>query len=239
MILVFQHSESGPLGTIRELLNLHALRLREVRIHRNDPVPDDLDDVEAIISLGGPQSANDANPALEREMRLLKTAHASDLPILGICLGSQLLAKALGGEVARMPAPEIGWHGVALSPVGREDPLFFGIGWTSAQFHWHADHVAKLPAGARTLASSKACPVQAWGAGLRTYGLQYHPEVDEATIRRWLREDANQLAPAGTTSDAVLSATVANLADMQRLTERLVGNWVGYVVSRGVAGSRR
>lgn len=238
MLLVFQHSDSGTLGTMRPLLDEYALPVRMIRIQRNDPMPEDLDDVEGIIALGGPQSANDSNPALEREMGLLRAAHATGLPILGICLGAQLLAKALGGEVTRMHKPEIGWLEVTLNELGREDPLFAGIGWTTRQFHWHTEQVTTLPKGGRVLAKSAACPIQAWGVGLRTYALQYHPEVDETTIRRWLREDAHQLGPAETTADDVLRATMEQLPTMMRLTERLVANWALCVApgERGVRG---
>jgi GMP synthase-like glutamine amidotransferase len=229
MLLVIQHSESGPLGLIRPLLAEYAMGVRTVGLHRHEAIPDDLDDIDGIISLGGPQSANDRSPLLEREIALLQSAHAQSLPILGVCLGSQLLAKALGGEVGRLPVAEIGWRDVALSAIGREDPLFTGIGWRTAQFHWHSEQVTTLPKEARLLGSSSACPVQAWGAGLRSYGLQYHPEVEEATIHRWLREDASQLGPAGVSADAVLSATVENLATMARLTERLIANWALFV----------
>jgi len=243
MLLVLQHSESGPLGLFRPLLDEYAMAVRTVHIHRNEAIPDDLDDVDGIITLGGPQSANDRTPALEREAALLQSAHAQSLPILGVCLGSQLLAKALGGEVGALPSAEIGWHDVTLSPVGREDPLLAGIGWTTKQFHWHGEHVVSLPKGARLLAGSTACPVQAWGAGLRSYGLQYHPEVEEATIHRWLREDASQLGPAGTTADSILAATTEHLGAMSRLTERLIANWALFVAPfdrryRGVASNR-
>lgn len=240
MLLVLQHSDSSPLGTIGPILVDHAMKISTVRLDRNEPLPPDLDDVDAIISLGGPQCANDANPVLEREMGLLRAAHARALPVLGLCLGAQLLAKALGGEVAKLSRPEIGWHEVTLTPVGREDPLFSGIAWTSSQFHWHADGVSKLPPGARALASSKGCAVQAFGVGLRSYGIQYHPEVTEATIQRWLREGPEQLAPAATSSMEILEGTRRGGSDMARLAQRLVTNWALFVAPndrryRGVA----
>lgn len=240
MLLVFQHSDSSTIGTLGPVLAEFAQGLRIVRIHRGDAIPLDLDEVDGIISLGGPQSANDESPVLRREMDLMRTAHAMGLPLFGICLGCQLMAKALGGEVAKLgsgapaggaavqPPPsaaEIGWHEVALTPTGREEPLFAGIGWKTMQFGWHNDEVTKLPPGGRLLASSAKCKVQAWGLDLRTFAVQYHPEVDEATIQRYTREGAHELSTAGLSSTALIEGTRGHLADMMRWSQRLFEQW--------------
>lgn len=233
MLLVFQHSDSSTIGTLGPVLGEFAQGLRIVRVHRGDSIPLDLDDVDGIISLGGPQSANDESPVLRREMDLMRTAHAMGMPLFGICLGCQLLAKALGGEVAKMGgagrgAPsdaEIGWYDVSLTPIGREDPLFAGIGWKTAQLCWHNDEVTKLPPGGRLLASSARCKVQAWGLDLRTYAVQYHPELDEAAIQRYTREGAHELTTAGISSTTLIEGTRANLADMTRWARRLFEQW--------------
>src|SRR5262245_54528724 len=102
MLLVLQHSDSNSLGTLGEVLSEYTYAVRVVRLHRGEALPLDLDDVDGIISLGGPQSANDNHATIRREQDLLRTAHAMELPLLGICLGCQMLAKALGGEVAKL-----------------------------------------------------------------------------------------------------------------------------------------
>jgi GMP synthase-like glutamine amidotransferase len=245
MLLVLQHSDSSTIGTLGPALVDHAHALRTIRLHRGEALPADLDDIDGIIALGGPQSGNDESPVLRREMDLMRTAHAMGLPLFGICLGCQLLAKALGGEVAKMAVgpqagPEIGWCDVKLSAVGRGDPLFTGIGWTTSQFQWHHDEVVKLPPAARLLASSARCKVQAWGLGLRTYAVQFHPELDEAAIQRFVREGANELAAAGISANSIIEGNRAHLAEMRRSAERLFESWCLFVAPverryRGVA----
>src|SRR5690606_9295573 len=115
----------------------------------------------------------DQHPWMAGEMALLKAAYEAEIPIVGICLGCQLLAAALGGEVGPMDAgPEIGWHTVQLGFPGTIDPLHNGVPWKTTQFHAHGQEIKKLPAGAVPLAGSKACKMQAWKAGYRTCGFQ-------------------------------------------------------------------
>lgn len=235
MLLVLEHSVSDTLGTLRDVLlgNAHALRI--CRLHRGERLPEDLDDIDGIIALGGPGSANDASPTTRRELELIRTAHAMGLPLLGICLGSQLFAKALGGEVAPMAAgPEVGWHSVRLNAIGREDPLFAGIAWESMQFHWHHEEVTTLPTSARLLASSAACRVQAWVLGLRTYGIQFHPELDESTVHRMIREGAHDLSGARIDGgridpNTLVAGTHTHLPTMQRLAQRIFEQWALFV----------
>ncbi|HMN95944.1 MAG TPA: type 1 glutamine amidotransferase [Phycisphaerales bacterium] len=234
MLLVLEHSASDTLGTMHEVLTSLAHRLRICRLHRGERLPEDLDDIDGIIALGGPGSANDPSPTTQRELELFRTADAMGLPLLGICLGSQLLAKAFGGTVSPLrDGPEIGWREVRLTPVGREEPLFAGIAWGSMQFHWHHDEVASPPPGARVLASSDRCAVQAWGLGLRVYGIQYHPELDEQRIHRMIREGAHELSGSGggerVDSNALLGATREHLPAMQRLARRLFEQWALFV----------
>ena len=113
------------------------------------------------------------------------------MPILGLCLGAQMLAHALGGEVGKLPdGPEVGFHEMALTPAGREDPMFKGIPWWSRQFQWHEDAVLSAPPDARVLATSKRTPIQAFAVGTSSYGLQYHPEYTrELVVEHWNRPD--------------------------------------------------
>jgi GMP synthase (glutamine-hydrolysing) len=140
---------------------------------------------------------------------------------VGLCLGSQLLGRALGGTVSRLEAPEVGWHEVTLTPTGCEDPLHAGIAWTSVQPHWHQDHVSELPAGARLLSSSTRCPTQAWAVGLRTYGFQYHPEIEASAMERWAEQDPDMLRAGGLTLDQLRQQTETHYPTCARLADRL------------------
>ena len=122
----------------------------------------------------------------------LQRAVAHGIPLLGICLGSQLLAKALGARVYRNPQKEIGWYTVDLTPAGAADPLFAGLASPVPVFQWHGD-AFDLPAGARALASSPLCAHQAFRYGDRVYGLLFHLELAPAIIHRWLEAFQDEL----------------------------------------------
>jgi GMP synthase (glutamine-hydrolysing) len=222
-ILVFEHSDSTGTERLGETLRDFGQRLRIIQLQHGDDVPADLDDVDGIISCGGPQSAYDDSVAwLEPQMALIRQAHALQMPVLGLCLGSQILARALGGQVEKMPTGiEFGWHEVKLTPPGREDPLFFGIAWQSMQFHHHRDHVSQLPQGAKLLASSTKCKTQAWTMGLRSYGIQFHPELTTKTIDLWMQEEPEALQEAGVSAEQVRTQTQRDFAAFERLTQRM------------------
>lgn len=239
-ILIFEHSDSTNAERLAITLRDYGHRLRILKLHRGENVPVDLDDVDAIVSCGGPQSAyDDSHDWLEPQMSLMRQAHALQLPIVGLCLGSQILARALGGKVERMKGGiEFGWHEVKLNPVGREDVVHAGLPWTGLMFHHHRDHVSELPLGAKLLASSIKCKVQSWVCGLRTYGFQHHPEVTTDTIERWMREEPEALREAGITSDSLREQTGRNFTAFERLTDRLFESIALFVmpVDRRYAG---
>jgi GMP synthase (glutamine-hydrolysing) len=222
MITVFEHSPSTGALRLGAALRDYGLRLNHVHLYAGDPVPDDLDDVDGVVSAGGRQSPLDDEPWLEAELAYLRDAHEAGLPVVGICLGNQLLARALGGAVGPMAGGlELGWREVALTPGGCEDPLYAGLPWHGLQFHWHRFEVSKPPEGARVLAKSDKCAVQAWALGLRTYGLQYHPEVYPETIETWIAEDPAAFDEAGITPDQLRSQTREFYRPFARLRDRL------------------
>ncbi|HBZ97309.1 MAG TPA: methyltransferase type 11, partial [Phycisphaerales bacterium] len=161
-------------------LQNHGHRLDTRRLHRGDVVPSDLIDVDAVLCFGGPQSANDDGlPWMASLLEFIRAAQDAEIPMFGVCLGSQLFARALGGTVESMDeGPRLGWAGVDLSPDGREDPLHKGLPWNWMQFHWNRDTVKELPDGARVLSRGDRGDVQGWRLGVRTYGVQYHPEIE-------------------------------------------------------------
>jgi GMP synthase-like glutamine amidotransferase len=144
MLLVLEHSDSAPSQRLGERLIQYGHRLRVRRLHRGDELPANLSGIDGVITCGGEQSATDDGLSwLAGEMELLRAAHGHALPIVGICLGSQILARSLGGEVTRMARGiELGWHSVALNPVGFEEVLHAGIAWSSMQPLWLRDEVS-------------------------------------------------------------------------------------------------
>jgi GMP synthase-like glutamine amidotransferase len=146
----------------------------------------DLQDVDAVVSLGGPMNVYEEEkyPFLKDEDVFLKNVLKENVPFLGICLGSQLLAKAAGGMVVRSPQPEIGWFDIMLRSHGVTDPLFTGLPAVMEVYQWHGD-MCVVPADGVHLAVSERCPVQAFRVGTRAYGLQFHAEITDQSIAAW------------------------------------------------------
>ncbi len=192
-ILVFQHVPYEPLGTLDPLLKDAGFRIRYVNFGRDPSQRPKLDRYAAVIVLGGPMNADqiDSYPNLITEVDILREALERDMSVLGICLGAQLLAKALGGSVARNPLREIGWYDVELTEEGKSDPVLSAFAPRQEVFQWHEDGIM-LPPDCVHLASSPASSVQAFRHGEHAYGLQFHLEVDQSLIERWLTVPANQ-----------------------------------------------
>lgn len=165
------------------------------RADRGDPLPDRLKGYDGLIVLGGPMSVHDQAeyPHLARAENLIREAVAERVPTLGVCLGAQLIAKALGASVYPNPVKEIGCHSVELTDAGVRDPLFAGLGPEVLVFQWHGD-TFDLPRGATLLARAPLCHHQAFQVGEVVYGLQFHLEVTAEMVVTWAtayREELN------------------------------------------------
>jgi GMP synthase-like glutamine amidotransferase len=230
--LVLEHSDDSGSDRLGEALRDRGHRLRVVRLQAGDALPADLAEIDGVLVCGGSPCPIDGNlPWLESEMQLLRDAHEADVPIVGICFGNQVLTRALGGIVDKLDSgPEVGWHEVTLSAIGREDPVFAGIAWQSIQAHWHSYHVTQVAPDARVLASSQRSPVQAWALGLRTYGFQYHPEIEADTLERWARSEPETMQEAGLTMNDLAAQTKEHYPTFARLGERLFDHIAGLVL---------
>lgn len=230
-ILVFQHSDIGGPGRLGMTLRDHGHKLHIVRPDKGEAVPPDLDNVDGVIALGGPQNVDENLgsggakwPWMAKEMTLLKQAHERHLPIVGICLGHQMLGAALGGEIAPMARGEYGFHTVTLSPAGHTDPILAGVRWSMPAFQTHGREVVKGPPGAQILASSKACKVQAFRIGLRSYGFQWHFEADRSGVDAFLKNAAAGLAESGMSPDQAAKQADEQYAEFARLSDRICVN---------------
>jgi len=152
-------------------------------------LPAEIGDYAGLLILGGPMSANDTGkyPFLGETMRLIRDFAAADRPVLGICLGAQIISRAFGGEVYRMERLESGFFTMDVTPDGKSDPVFSALGASITSFQNHFDAVRNVP-GALALATGGACPVQAFRIGRATYATQYHPEVTIDIARDWIRK---------------------------------------------------
>lgn len=186
-VLVFQHVPYEILGTLDPLLRARRIRIRYVNFGRHPDARPDLAGYDAVIVLGGPMNVDEAErfPHLRTELGLIGEALGRGMPVLGICLGAQLLAHALGAAVGRNPVPELGWVDVAPTSAASTDPVLGVLDQPSPIFQWHGD-TFDLPPGAELLATSNTCRNQAFRFGKHAYGLQFHLEVDAPLVERWL-----------------------------------------------------
>ena len=221
-ILIIEHSDLTGSDRLGQRLLEDGHRLQVVRVHLGEQVPNDLDEIDGVISCGGPQNPDCNEPWVEQELALLRSADTLEIPLFGLCLGSQLLARALGGEVSRCEVPEMGWYDIDLTPVGRADFVLSGQPWSGPQFQWHHWQVSVLPEGATLLATSERCNVQVWMKGICTYAVQFHPECTPQRIESWIRDDAAQLGDAGISQESVIADTQQYFEDYLRLTDRLI-----------------
>lgn len=191
---VFQHIECEDLGTFAAILAARGFQTTYVRLCAGERIPDDWSAAQALIFLGGPMSVNDeADYAyLALEKAVIRSALERDLPILGVCLGAQLIASAAGSRVYRGTRSEIGWEPVSLTNDGRRDPVLSPIARLDSVFHWHGE-TFDLPERAVRLASSEATTNQAFRLGRSAYGLQFHLEVDAPMIAAWIGAYPNDL----------------------------------------------
>jgi GMP synthase (glutamine-hydrolysing) len=163
--------------------------------------------------MGGPMGVYEADryPHLGDELRLIEAALAAGLPVIGTCLGSQLLASALGARVYPNTRKEIGWHEVALTDAAPADPLFAGLPPRFTPVHWHGD-VFDLPAGAVPLARSSVTPHQAFRHGPNAWGLLFHLELDGPQLASWITAFADELASEGIAPTAITADGERRLA---------------------------
>jgi GMP synthase-like glutamine amidotransferase len=183
-VLIVMHVESEGPGLFGRFLAEEGARTRTVRLHLGEDLPDPRAQ-EAVIVLGGPMNVyeEDAHPFLGPETAFLREARDLGLPVLGICLGAQLIAKAAGAPVTKNAVEEVGWGTVEVTGEGAADPLFRSLPAELTVFQWHGDTFA-VPEGGALLATGEACRNQAFRVG-RSWGLQFHLEAEREMIARW------------------------------------------------------
>ena len=192
-VLVLRHVPHEHLGTLAETLISNDITHEYLNFYENNISNISVDDLGSLIILGGPMNVYEADryPYLEMEDRLIKQAIEKDVPILGVCLGAQLIAKALGSRVIKNKEKEIGWYPLNITEEGSKDRLFKHFNSEETVFQWHGD-AFEIPEGGVRLAESSLCTNQAFRYGHNVYGLQFHIEVTPEMILEWLNVPENQ-----------------------------------------------
>ncbi|MBI5430776.1 MAG: type 1 glutamine amidotransferase [Nitrosomonadales bacterium] len=231
-IAIFRHAATEGPGYLAEFLDEREIPWQLISIDSGDAVPASASGFSGLVFMGGPMSVNDDLPWIAPAEALIRDAVARDIPLLGHCLGGQLMSRALGGVVSRNPVKEIGWGEVVVADNDVARAWFGDIGKFQA-FHWHGETFT-LPQGATHLLSSTHCANQAWAIG-KHLALQCHVEMTAAMIDSWCTVGADEVE-AGKASPAVQPVREIR----RRMASELprLGDIAAYLYTRWIAGLR-
>jgi GMP synthase-like glutamine amidotransferase len=236
-LLVLQHIGCEHPGVFSEVMHERGVEAVAVELDRGEPLPG-RDEFDAVLAMGGPMGAGDEpdHPWLRAEKELIAETVEAGVPFLGVCLGVQLLAAALGAPVYAAERAEVGLLEVELTGDGREDPLFAGFDERFVSLQWHGD-TFELPPGAVRLARSPLAENQAFRVGERAYGVQFHLEVTGEMAREWGEVPAYRSSLAETLGEErgaeFLAAVEARGEELHPGASRLFANWLDIASNGG------
>lgn len=224
-LVALRHLAFEDLGLLAPLMQAQGWRIHYHDLGVDDLRRLDLGQVDLLTILGGPIGAeeDDRYPFLEDEVRLIRQRIASRRPMLGICLGAQLIARALGARVRPMARKEIGYGPLSLTPAGERSALA-ALG-PQAVLHWHGDQF-DLPQGVESLATTTACPHQAFCVEAHTMAWQFHLEVDARRIEQWLVGHTGELAQVGLPTQTLREQAKLHGAGLEQALQRVMSQWL-------------
>jgi len=227
-ILIITHVDYCPAGHLATVLDRWRHDFRVLRADLGELDGIDLDRPKAVAIMGGPMSVNDDLPWLADEIRAIDHLIQRGTPLIGHCLGGQLLARALGAQVRRMPYSETGWQMLHRSPTAAGSPWLAHLPERFAVFQWHGD-TFDLPEGAHALLSSHWCENQAFAWGDRVLALQGHPEMNEALVRQWLGDWAHLLddsQPSQQSTASMLDELPRKVQALNQVADGFYRHWL-------------
>lgn len=227
-VAIFRHAPTEGPGYFATFLSQHGIPWVLVKIDQGQPLPQQAGDYSGLVFMGGPMSVNDDLPWIPQALGLIRQAVKQEIPVLGHCLGGQLMAKALGGEVRKNPVKEIGWGEVTVedNPAAKE---WLGNSLKSfLSFHWHGETFT-LPRGAERILSGQRCENQAFALGGHL-GLQCHVEMTPELVKSWCETGAREIAanrgPSVQTALEMQADLENRVPRLQRIADRLYSRWV-------------
>ncbi len=228
-ILVLQHETHEGLGAFEPLFKSGGRTLTICNLALGNTVPssEELCAFDGVVILGGPMSANDGGkiPFIQDEIDRVKDILSLKLPLLGVCLGAQIIAKALGGKVTKGPQKEIGWYPLQLTLSSNKDVIFGGLSSPAILFQWHGE-TFELPSGAIKLASSTLYSNQAFRYTDRIYGLQFHCEMTDFMIRDWIEKGKQEIEDAGLSAEMILEMMPKYLPTLRHWAHQIANKWL-------------
>ena len=238
MILIFMHMDDGSPGYIADYLLRKSVPFKIVRAYAGDTVPSCDDGISGLVFMGGIMSVNDELPWIKEEIRLIKEALDKEIPVLGHCLGGQLISKALGQDINQNPVNEVGWHNCHLTTEAKASNLaaqwLGNISDPFIMFHWH-NETFSLPAGAHRLFSSEYCANQAYVFNNNVLAMQCHVEMTLPLIKHWItewQEDLLEASPSEQNFAQISKNLEQHVIRLNQVAENLYACWVSKIISR-------
>jgi len=232
-VAIFRHKDTEGPGYFATYLDEHRIPWRLVKVDAGEEIPADAHEYSGLAFMGGPMSVNDPLPWIPRALALINGAVAADVPVLGHCLGGQLMSKALGGVVGRNPVWEIGWGQVTVE-ANPEARRWFGELREFRSFHWHGETFT-IPQGASRIVASAYCANQAFALG-KHLGMQCHvemtPDMIRAWCRDWRRKDAKNRPASIQSAEEMQQDLEPRIAALNAVARRLYAHWI-----EGLAGA--
>jgi len=227
-IAIFRHAPGEGPGYLAEVLTRHAIPYTTICVDKGDPLPKSGAPYTGLVFMGGPMSVNDPLPWIPQALQLIREAQAAEQPLLGHCLGGQLISKALGGQVTRNAVQEVGWGMVESLPNEVAQHWLGRLPSSFEVFHWHGETFT-IPAGASHILTGPFCAHQGFAMG-RTLALQCHIEMTSGMVDRWAKSpDGQQLvaSPSVQTAAMIHERLSERLQTLHQVADVLYGKWLG------------